>query len=251
VGGASSPTPTPLGSSRVAIAWIAPSGRNTDDLWIRTYDERLESNEAPARLFTTNEPRAALRALAIAPSGEDFELAFRVDSVRERAIHRQRVTPKERAASDRDPKASALGTVARVNLDRSRADAPSLACVTDGCFVAWNQDGRDGIWLAYSKSADPTPIFRREVLPRRGRRPTLIASSTGEVRAFWYERGKVMTGVVDRDGVHDELAFAHVTSPEQPAPSVIAGTAPGEWLVGWVDYEAGHLEPYAARLRCP
>ena len=78
-----------------------------------------------------------------------------------------------------------------------------------------------------------------------------MASPSGEVRAFWYERGKVMTGVIDRDGVHDELAFAHVTSSEQPAPSVSTGAAPGEWLVAWVDYEAGHLEPYAARLRCP
>jgi serine/threonine-protein kinase len=251
VGGASSPTPTPLGSSRVAIAWIAPSGRNTDDLWLRRYDERLESTEEPTRLFTTSEPRAALRALTLTPSGEDFELAFRIDSAREHVVHRQRVTPDELASNTLDPKASALGTVARINTDRSRADAPSLACVADGCFVAWNQDGRDGIWLAYSKKADPTPLFRREVLPRRGRRPTLIASPTGETRAFWYERGKVMTGVVDRDGVHDELAFAHVTSSEQPAPSVVAGAAPGEWLVGWVDYEAGRLEPYAARLRCP
>ena len=39
-------------------------------------------------------------------------------------------------------------------------------------------------------------------------------------------------------------------SGAQPSPAIIAGKAPGEWLIAWLDFEAGVLEPYAARFVC-
>ena len=41
-----------------------------------------------------------------------------------------------------------------------------------------------------------------------------------------------------------------MSTGDQPTPSIIAGEKPGEWYVAWLDYEAGHLEAYGARLVC-
>ena len=56
-------------------------------------------------------------------------------------------------------------------------------------------------------------------------------------------RGQALAGV----GAPTRIARI---SGEQPAPSITAGTKPGEWYVAWLDYETGHLEPYAARVLC-
>ena len=52
-----------------------------------------------------------------------------------------------------------------------------------------------------------------------------------------------------RDGVGPTTLFARV-SKGQPPPSIAPGAKPGEWYIAWLDYEAGYLEPYAARVQC-
>jgi serine/threonine-protein kinase len=37
---------------------------------------------------------------------------------------------------------------------------------------------------------------------------------------------------------------------DQPPPAVSAGSKQGEWYLAWSDFEAGHLEPYVARILC-
>ena len=71
----------------------------------------------------------------------------------------------------------------------------------------------------------------------------------GSGQIFWFEGPRLMTTPIDRDGTTSPSKIARV-SGDQPLPSVAPGTKPGEWYVAWLDYEAGHLEPYAARVQC-
>ena len=65
----------------------------------------------------------------------------------------------------------------------------------------------------------------------------------------FYERGKVRVARVSRDGVGVINTFGKVTG-DQPPPWLAPGRAKGEWYVAWRDLEAGHTEPYVARLSC-
>jgi hypothetical protein len=37
---------------------------------------------------------------------------------------------------------------------------------------------------------------------------------------------------------------------DAPRPWITPGRARGEWLVSWLDVEAGHTEAFLARLQC-
>jgi serine/threonine-protein kinase len=65
----------------------------------------------------------------------------------------------------------------------------------------------------------------------------------------WFEGGRVVTAALAKDGLGPVTKMARVIS-DQPTPSITAGEKPGEWYIAWLDYEAGHLEPYAARVQC-
>jgi serine/threonine-protein kinase len=74
-------------------------------------------------------------------------------------------------------------------------------------------------------------------------------ASGGQAQLVWYEGGRVLTASVSKDGMGTPSRVARI-SGEQPTPSIAAGQKPGEWYVAWLDYETGHLEPYAARVLC-
>jgi serine/threonine-protein kinase len=58
-----------------------------------------------------------------------------------------------------------------------------------------------------------------------------------------------MTASLSGAGGGPSSKMARVIS-DQPSPSLAAGSRPGEWYIAWLDYEAGHLEPYVARVQC-
>jgi serine/threonine-protein kinase len=73
--------------------------------------------------------------------------------------------------------------------------------------------------------------------------------ANGQGELVWFEGGKVLLAAIGRDGVGPVTKIARVTG-EQPMPSIAPSGKPGEWYLAWLDYEAGHLEPYAARVLC-
>ena len=77
----------------------------------------------------------------------------------------------------------------------------------------------------------------------------MAVAATGQAQMVWFEGGKVLTAAITRDGVGTPTRIARI-SGEQPTPSIAAGSKPGEWYLAWLDYETGHLEPYAARVQC-
>jgi serine/threonine-protein kinase len=124
---------------------------------------------------------------------------------------------------------------------------PSYACEQETCFLTWNDEGGDG-WAAYFERGAVTPLWRKR-FARQAKHPSVAMATDGAAQIFWFEGSKVMTSPIDRDGTTSPAKIARV-SGDQPLPSVAAGTKPGEWYVAWLDYEAGHLEPYVARVSC-
>ena len=68
--------------------------------------------------------------------------------------------------------------------------------------------------------------------------------------------GRLVRGRQGRDRLHHprRRGHAHPHRPHQrraaDALASRAGSKPGEWYLAWLDYEAGHLEAYAARVQC-
>jgi serine/threonine-protein kinase len=92
------------------------------------------------------------------------------------------------------------------------------------------------------------PVVRRHFSPK-GQHPAVAVSANGQGQVAWYEAGRVLTAPISKDGIGAVSRVARI-SGEQPMPSIAAGNKPGEWYLAWLDYETGHLEPYAARVQC-
>jgi hypothetical protein len=141
-----------------------------------------------------------------------------------------------------------IGEVALVNTDKSKADAPSLACGAGACFLTWYVEQSGGAWAANIDPAAAQPVLRRH-FSKTGGHPAVGVSATGQAQVVWYEGNKVLTAALTRDGVGPATRIARI-SGDQPTASIAAGAKPGEWYVAWLDYETGHLEAYAARMQC-
>jgi serine/threonine-protein kinase len=139
-----------------------------------------------------------------------------------------------------------LGDVALVNEDKVDGDLPAMVCGRDGCFLAWQS--ASGAVVALVDPLKGLVVWRKRFTPF-GSRPSLGVGVNGEVLMAFYERGKVRVARVSRDGVGVINTFGKVTG-DQPRPWLAPGRAKGEWYVAWQDLEAGHTEPYVARLSC-
>jgi serine/threonine protein kinase len=140
-----------------------------------------------------------------------------------------------------------LGEVEVVNEDKLPAEAPAIACGSEGCFLTWN--GEQG--GASAALIDPVQgkVLWRKKLAEKGGHPTLAASPDGEVGVAYFERGSVRVATLTRDGVGAPSTVAKV-SGDQPRPTLAAGHSKGEWFVAWQDTEATHSEVYVARVAC-
>jgi hypothetical protein len=90
-------------------------------------------------------------------------------------------------------------------------------------------------------------LWRKRFAPRGGH--PAVATSDGQAEVAYYEAGRVRLAAVSRDGVGTTSTFAKVTGDE-PRPWLAPGHTRGEWVVGWLDVEAGHTEAFVSRLQC-
>lgn len=267
VGGASWPAVAPLADGSLLVSWVAGSDKNTEDLYLRSVSPSLEASGEPLRLTALRpSPIAKARARfpAMAIDGDALRVAFRLERDPDRSTYQLFLgksvldlgaTPAvftAKSVDDRNMTGSspdrALGELVQVHKDKTRVDQPSLLCATDGCYLTWGEESREGAWAAYFEKGKAAPL-KYEKFAARGKRPGIALDANGKVQVVWYELGKLMTSSLDRDGIRQPSKFARV-SGDQPVPSVSRGQKPGEWLVAWLDYEAGHLEPYVARVTC-
>jgi len=124
---------------------------------------------------------------------------------------------------------------------------PSLACDADGCLVTWD-DETAGAYAAYVPHGQDTVLWHRE-FSTKGKRPVLAQDGSGHVAAAYFAGDRLLLALVTRDGINSPSVISKV-SGFQPGPKLVAGRAPGEWLISWRDFEAGHLEIFVARAQC-
>jgi serine/threonine-protein kinase len=129
-----------------------------------------------------------------------------------------------------------------------RAHEPTLGCTDNGCFVAWHAGPTHGAGVALVDGADGSVRWHKQFAPRGGH-PRIARSSTGSLLLAWAEGGRLTVAPLGPDGVGQASKVARIVG-EQPACSVAAGAKRGEWYLSWLDFEAGHLEPYVARIVC-
>ena len=146
-----------------------------------------------------------------------------------------------------------VGTMKTLTPEKERGDAPSLACATDGCFIAWHGEkvgtSTGGGFAGFVDSKTGQLLWRKKFVPQGGK-PTVAMGPKGEAAVAWFEQGRVRLAPLGRDGVGLPSVLARVAG-DQPRPAVAMGATPKDWAVAWLDFEAGKLEPYALAASCP
>jgi eukaryotic-like serine/threonine-protein kinase len=140
-----------------------------------------------------------------------------------------------------------LGTLRNVTLVVGRSPEPGIACTPEGCLVAWDEE-KQGASVAFLEHGRAQPLWHRE-FAQKGSRPVLFGDEAGGAAA-WFEESRLKFATIGRDGLGSPSLLNRV-SGFQPRPALSRGSKPGEWIVAWRDYEAGHLELFALRAECP
>jgi serine/threonine-protein kinase len=235
-------------------AWTKETELGCEDLFVSKLSPALEPQGSPTRatdFIPVGSGKPRVRYPAITTHGDAIYTAFRLEREPSRLAHLLRVPIAdagkglEAAAGGQTDRS--IGEMAILNVDKTKAEAPSIACSNDACFVVWHAELLGGVFSASFEGAKVQPAARKKL--SKGTRPAVTSSPSGQVQAVWYESGRVVTAALGRDGAGQATKIARVIS-DQPTPSITAGTQPGEWYIAWLDYEAGHLEPYAARVQC-
>jgi serine/threonine-protein kinase len=215
-----------------------------------------------------NKSRARLPVLAAA--GGALHVVYRLEREPYRLIEAMRLLPShlEKGLALRDSAAPpsrsplplpagraparvdrTLAEATLVNTDRARGDTPSLSCGGGACYLVWHGDPPAG--GASAALIDPSngKVIWRKHFTKAGGHPAVAARPDGTAQLVWFEGGYVATAGIGQGGVGPATRIARVTG-DQPTPSIAPGRKPGEWYLAWLHYEAGHLEPFAARIQC-
>jgi eukaryotic-like serine/threonine-protein kinase len=244
-------------------AWVDDRGRDGFDLWLRHLNSDLEPMAPEVRATdyyggpkVRQQPQVRVPSIALASNA--IYVTYKLEREPQHSIMLMRI-PLTLASlqTGLDDKAGPilpdggrgdreLGDTEIVNEDRANADAPAIACGTEGCFVVWHGEAGGG----YAALIEPVlgrVLWRKKFAPLGGH-PSL-ATSGDKVEVAYYEKGFVRIAQLTRDGVGTPSTIARI-SDEQPRPWIASGAQKGEWLVSWQDKEAGRLEAFATRVQC-
>jgi eukaryotic-like serine/threonine-protein kinase len=255
-GGNSWPSLTPV-LDGFLVVWSEESDSASEDLFLRRLSTNLDPTGELVRLTDVMQigpAKPRVRFPSIAVESGALHVAFRFDREPMRLIEYMRLPLANTAKGLGPVKPGApgdrmLGDLSLVNSDKARSDGPVLACAPGGCFVAWHSEAPSGgASAAYIDPAKGQPLWRKK-FAKAGMHPSVAIGANGQAQLAWYEGGRVATASINRDGVGTPTKLVRV-SGEQPMPSISPGAKPGEWYIAWLDYEASHLEPYAARIQC-
>jgi len=259
-GGAASPTVSLMPDQKMLFTWTEPTDKNTEDFYARIFSPSFEPAGDKVRL-TAFKPspvgRARVRFPVGAIDGDSLRLAYRMERDPDRVVQHIRVPftalteggVKSDGMTSNTPDRIA-GALEVVSPAKMRADNPSMSCSPNDCFIVWHEENRDGVWAAPVPIGTPVPLYKREVVNNLGRNPTVAVDSKAQFQVFWFERSKLMTSRLDRDGVREPSVVGRMTTADRPEPSVSPGLVPGQWFVAWSDFEGGHPEAFVARVDC-
>ena len=242
------------------VAWQAAPDREGDDIFLRRLDAELrpQGNEVRATNYEPSKGKAVkARAPAVALASTNLFVAYALDRDRQSLVERIRVplgSPELQGQGLQDRTAGhaehELGESVPVTDEKVAADYPAMACGKDACFLVWHEldKGGGGAQAALVDPAKGTLLWRKRLAPRGGH-PAVAVAPTGEAEVVFYDQGRVRVASISRDGVGTTSTFAKTTG-DQPRAWITPGRARGEWLVSWLDVEAGRTEPFLARLEC-
>ncbi len=257
VGSAKGAAPAPIAmrapDGSTFVVWSGASDQGSEDLFLRKLNPSLEPAGAEVRMtdFTpagASKPRA--RAPSLAFENNALLVAYRLerDPAREAHVLRVALADAARGIDAKKPSRNdrTVGVDALLNPDKSKADLPSIACGAGACYAVWHGDS--GAVAAYVDPNKGQAIWRR-TWARAGVRPSVAISPTGQAQVAWYQARGIHTASFNRDGVGTPTRVLKVSYDNQPV-EIISAERAGEHYMTWLDYEAGILEVFAARVTC-
>lgn len=246
-------------NGRLWVAWTVKDGARISNLMARRFDKELRPEAEAARLTRYRAPvrgNAIPTQVSVAVAHGFLNLAFALEHGVDRHVFALRVPLAEASLStgglaapggeDSKEPDGFLGQIIAVSTTPGQHNRPALACVEDGCFIAWD-DEKAGAHVAFYSGSQGEVIWRRE-LGAKALSPT-IAASGSEVVIGWYDVGRVRLARLGRDGL-GEPALIGRASGYQPPPNIVAGAKRGEWAIGFREFEAGQTESFIVRAEC-
>ncbi len=235
------------------VAWQAGSDTAGGDVFLRHLDGELQPQgpELRATDYELEKGRAVKASVpSVAVSAANVFLAYTLERDRQHLVVRMRlpVAAPELLGQKQDKKPPReLGDTLAVSEDKVGSDYPSIACVKDACFLAWHELDK-GAQAAMIDPVRGTLLWRKRFAPKGGH-PAVAVAPDGQAAVAFYEAGHVRLAPLSRDGVGAASSLGKV-SGDQPRPWIGPGHARSEWVVSWLDLEAGHAEAFMARLQC-
>ncbi len=241
------------------VVWQEEVDKGSTDIMARELDAELAPTGEAVRLTSIPPSKGANGSAAGTPSvavrADHLYVAFSVN----RGFDHLQVYVQRIALNDPTLKTGLQSTKRTVGKERYLGQAqlvstregknttPVLACATEGCFVAWD-DEKAGASVAFVEKDKGQMLWRRD-LPSKVVRPAVAANGSGAVIS-WFDESRLRIAPLTRDGLGAVSSLSRV-SGFQPQPDLAAGEKPGQWYISWRDYESAHLEVFALRTECP
>ena len=140
-----------------------------------------------------------------------------------------------------------LGEVSTLVDKRRRIQPHSFACDASACYVGWIDSGK-GVNAAFINPENGKTIWKKR-FALKGSHVALSVNGEGVGLISWFETRRLLVAPVLREGIGQESVVGRLRGEHAP-PSVSYGARPGLWSLAWTDYEAGHLEVFAATVSC-
>ena len=233
--------------------WIAYTDRTvgrTLDLFLRRFAQDKLSE--PVRITSHGAPDGGDGRDAAAPriafAGNQVVLAYIRQTLRENevVVHRAGALDDVLAGKPRSTP-SEDGDATIVTETTLKVLSPSLACDGQTCFVGWrNQPSGSHVAAVDATSGE---IVWRKTFASAGTDVTVAARPGGGALMVWFDRGRLRSAPLTRDGLGATSVLARVHG-EQSAPTLVPDTSDHDWLTAWTCFEGGRPEVFVARLRC-
>lgn len=249
-GARSNPSTAPDPQGHLWIAYTDRSVGRTLDLFVRRFAQDKLSE--PVRITSHGSLDAGDGRDAAAPriafAGNQVVVAYIRQTLRENevVVHRvgsldDLVAGKPRLTPGED------GAATVVSETKLKVLSPSLACNERTCFIGWrNQPSGSHVAAVDAASGE---IAWRKTFASAGTDVAVAARPDGAVLMVWFDRGRLRSAPLTRDGMGATSVLARVHG-EQSAPTLVAGTSDRDWLTAWTCFEGGRPELFVARLRC-
>jgi serine/threonine-protein kinase len=236
------------------VVWQQSPDNGGDDIFLRHLDQDFKPL-GPELRATDYEPDKGkvlkVTVPSIAVSSANLYVSYALERDKQHLVERMQIpltSPDLVAGLQGASKTTRLlGTVTDSNEDKVGGDFPEVACNKDACFLVWHEIEK-GAQAALLDPVKGTMLWRKRFAPRGGH-PAVATTPDGPAEVAYYESGRVRVAAISRDGVSTTSTFAKVTG-DQPRPWIAPGRNKGDWLVAWLDVEAGHTEAFVSRLTC-